>query len=134
MKNATPQVYVIAGPNGSGKTTSAKTLLPDLLNCNEYVNADSVAAALSPFNPDAVAIQAGRLMLERIHHLAERGVNFAFETTLASRTFVIFLDQCKARGYEVNILFLWCVRRILQFNVLIAVWSKEGMTFRKMLF
>lgn len=107
MKNAAPQIYVIAGPNGSGKTTSAKTLLPELLDCHEYVNADSVAAALSPFNPDAVAIQAGRLMLERIHCLADQGVNFAFETTLASRTFIIFLEQCKAMGYEINILFLW---------------------------
>lgn len=107
MKNAAPQIYVIAGPNGSGKTTSAKTLLPELLECHEYVNADSVAAALSPFNPDAVAIQAGRLMLERIHYLADQGVNFAFETTLASRTFIIFLEQCKAVGYEINILFLW---------------------------
>lgn len=107
MKNVAPQIYVIAGPNGSGKTTSAKTLLPELLDCHEYVNADSVAAALSPFNPDAVAIQAGRLMLERIKYLAERGVTFAFETTLASRTFLNFLTKCKDMGYEINILFLW---------------------------
>ncbi|MBP9729285.1 MAG: hypothetical protein KBD23_04000 [Gammaproteobacteria bacterium] len=76
MNDRAPQIYVIAGPNGSGKTTSAKTLLPELLNCHEYVNADSVAAALSPFNPDAVAIQAGRLMLERIHYLAGSICNF----------------------------------------------------------
>lgn len=107
MKNTVPQIYVIAGPNGSGKTTSAKTLLPELLECHEYVNADSVAAALSPFNPDAVAIQAGRLMLERIKHLSEHGVTFAFETTLASRTFLNFLNKCKDIGYEVNILYLW---------------------------
>lgn len=107
MKNVEPQIYVIAGPNGSGKTTSAKTLLPELLECHEYVNADSVAAALSPFNPDAVAIQAGRLMLERIKYLAERGVTFAFETTLASRTFLNFLTKCKDMGYEINILYLW---------------------------
>ncbi len=107
MNNRAPQIYVIAGPNGSGKTTSAKTLLPELLNCHEYVNADSVAAALSPFNPDAVALQAGRLMLERIHYLAGQGVDFAFETTLASRTFMSFLAHCKTLGYEINILFLW---------------------------
>lgn len=107
MNSRAPQIYVIAGPNGSGKTTSAKTLLPELLNCHEYVNADSVAAALSPFNPDAVAMQAGRLMLERIHYLAGQGVDFAFETTLASRTFMHFLENCKTLGYEVNILFLW---------------------------
>ncbi len=96
MSNREPQIYVIAGPNGSGKTTSAKTLLPELLNCHEYVNADSVAAALSPFNPDAVALQAGRLMLERIHYLAEQEVDFAFETTLASRSFIPFF----LRGQE----------------------------------
>jgi len=107
MNDNKPKIFVIGGPNGSGKTTSAKTLLPELLECHEYVNADSVAAALSPFNPDAVAIQAGRLMLERIKYLAERGVTFAFETTLASRTFLNFLTKCKDMGYEINILYLW---------------------------
>ena len=107
MNDKKPKIFVIGGPNGSGKTTSAKTLLPELLECHEYVNADSVAAALSPFNPDAVAIQAGRLMLERIKYLAERGVTFAFETTLASRTFLNFLTKCKDMGYEINILYLW---------------------------
>jgi predicted ABC-type ATPase len=99
-----PQIFVIAGPNGSGKTTSAKTLLPDMLLCYEYVNADAVAAALSPFNPDNVAMRAGRLMLERIQYLAEQHVNFAFETTLASRTFINFLNKCKENGYQINIL------------------------------
>ncbi len=107
MNDRAPQIYVIAGPNGSGKTTSAKTLLPELLNCHEYVNADSVAAALSPFNPDAVAMQAGRLMLERIHYLAGQGVDFAFETTLSSKVFIKFLNECKNKGYKVDILFLW---------------------------
>jgi len=107
MNDNKPKIFVIGGPNGSGKTTSAKTLLPELLECHEFVNADSVAAALSPFNPDAVAIQAGRLMLERIKYLAERSVTFAFETTLASRTFLNFLTKCKDMGYEINILYLW---------------------------
>jgi len=103
----TPQIYIIAGPNGSGKTTSAKTLLPELLDCYEYVNADSVAAALSPFNPDNVAMQAGRLMLGRLENLAKINKSFSFETTLASRTFIPFLTKCISNGYKVNILFLW---------------------------
>lgn len=107
MNDNQPQIFVIAGPNGSGKTTSAKTLLPEMLKCYEYVNADAVAAALSPFNPDNVAMRAGRLMLERIQYLAEQQVNFAFETTLASRTFINFLTKCKGKGYQINIIYLW---------------------------
>ncbi len=103
----TPQIYVIAGPNGSGKTTSAYTLLPELLDCYEYVNADSVAAALSPFNQDNVAMQAGRLMLERIQNLANNSKSFSFETTLASRSFIPFLNKCITKGYKVTILYLW---------------------------
>lgn len=107
MRNYKPQIFVIAGPNGSGKTTSAKKLLPEILQCNEYVNADAVAAALSPFRPEEVAMLAGRLMLERINHLASKKDDFAFETTLSSRTFIKFLNECKSNGYEINILFLW---------------------------
>ncbi len=107
MSNDKPQIFVIAGPNGSGKTTSAKKLLPKILQCNEYVNADAVAAALSPFRPEEVAMQAGRLMLDRINHLADQREDFAFESTLASRTFIKFLNECKNKGYDINILFLW---------------------------
>jgi len=107
MINNKAQIFVIAGPNGAGKTTSAKKLLPEILQCEEYVNADAVAASLSPFHPDNVAMQAGRLMLERIDYLSNQGVDFAFETTLASKTFIKFLCECKSKGYAVNILFLW---------------------------
>jgi predicted ABC-type ATPase len=86
-----PQIYMIGGPNGSGKTTSAMDLLPELLNCYEYVNADSIASALSPFSPESTAIQAGRLMLDRIHQLADKQKDFAFETTMASRKFTLSL-------------------------------------------
>ncbi len=98
---------MITGPNGAGKTTSAMALLPDLLQCQEYVNADTIAAALSPFNPTSTALKAGRLMLGRIHHLAEQKLDFAFETTGASKTFIKFLTNCKSKGYNVNILYLW---------------------------
>lgn len=97
---------MIAGPNGAGKTTSAMALMPNILNCQEYVNADTIAAALSPFNPDSVAINAGRVMLERIHLLTGQKVDFAFETTGASKSFAPFLANCKQQGYHIVILYL----------------------------
>jgi predicted ABC-type ATPase len=102
-----PRIFVIGGPNGAGKTTVAGGLLPEILECDEYVNADAIAKALSPFNMDRAAFKAGRLMLESIHGLAERRKDFAFETTMASRSFVPFLQRCRDRGYEINLLFLW---------------------------
>lgn len=102
------KIFVIAGLNGAGKTTSTKFILPALLHCEEYINADSVAAGLSPpFNPERVAQQAGRLMLEIIKYLALNNIDFAFETTLASRVFINILNKYKHQGYEINILFLW---------------------------
>jgi predicted ABC-type ATPase len=102
-----PRVFVIAGPNGAGKTTASTGLLPELLGCHEFVNADAIARALSPFNPERVVWRAGRLMLEVIHQLADSGENFAFETTLASRSLVPFLRKCQGKGYEVSLIFLW---------------------------
>lgn len=97
-----PQIYVIGGPNGAGKTTSAMSLLPELLQCKEYVNADAIAAGLSPFSPESTALQAGRLMLERIHHLATQQQDFSFETTMASRSFLSFLQNYKKQSYQIN--------------------------------
>lgn len=102
-----PNLYVIGGPNGSGKTTVALTLLPTFLDVDEYVNADAIAAGLSPLNPASMAMQAGRLMLERMQSLARQGVNFAFETTLSARTFVPFLQECKARDYAITVIYFW---------------------------
>lgn len=102
-----PLLTVIGGPNGAGKTTSALELLPRFMACYEYVNADAIAAGLSPFRPAGVALQAGRLMLARIHELAAQQVDFAFESTLASRTFVPFLQQCHESGYHIHLLYLW---------------------------
>lgn len=98
---------MIGGPNGAGKTTCAMTLLPEILKCREYVNADAIAAGLSPFSPERTAIRAGRLMVERIHSLAQMGQDFAFETTMASRSFAPFLRQCKQNCYSVSLLYLW---------------------------
>ncbi len=102
-----PNIYVIGGANGSGKTTVARLLLPSFSENFEYVNADEIASGLSPFNPESVAIRAGRLMLERLKILWESGVDFAFETTLAARTFVPFLRNCQATGYTINLIYFW---------------------------
>jgi predicted ABC-type ATPase len=102
-----PEVYVISGPNGAGKTTIALTILPSLLETFEYVNADLIASGLSAFQPESVAIQAGRIMLERLDLLANSGVNFAFETTLAARSFAPFLRKCQVQGYQVNLIYVW---------------------------
>ena len=81
-----PKLYIIAGCNGAGKTTASYTVLPEMLGCREFVNADEIAKGLSPFNPESVAIEAGRLMLQRMDDLLSEGEDFAFETTLATKT------------------------------------------------
>ena len=100
-------LFMIGGPNGAGKTTTAFSLMPELIHCDEYINADAVAASLSPFKPDSVAIQAGRIMLQRIYNLVKSRANLAFETTMASKTFQTLLKQCKRDGYQVNLFYLW---------------------------
>lgn len=82
-----PNLVIIAGSNGSGKSTAAPVLLQNAVHINNFVNADVIAQGLCAFQPEKVAIQAGRVMLDRIHQLADEGATFAFETTLASRTF-----------------------------------------------
>ncbi|HET6256538.1 MAG TPA: zeta toxin family protein [Puia sp.] len=102
-----PNLYIIAGCNGAGKTTASLTILPEILHCREFVNADNIAAGLSPFNPDSVAIEAGRLMLSRIHELMQSGVDFAFETTLATRSYVSLIKTAQQQGYKATLLFIW---------------------------
>jgi predicted ABC-type ATPase len=102
-----PRVVVIGGPNGAGKTTSAATLLPNGLFVLEFVNADGIAAGLSAFSPEKVAINAGRVMLARLSELARARSSFAFETTLASRSFVPFLRGLKEDGYLVHLIYIW---------------------------
>ena len=98
-------LYVIAGCNGAGKTTASVTVLPEMLKCREFVNADEIAAGISPFNPEGVAIQSGRLMIDRIIQLLKDGETFAFETTLATRSYVKLIQLAKKRGYFVTLLF-----------------------------
>lgn len=101
------KLYVIAGCNGAGKTTASYTILPEILDCKEFVNADEIARGLSPFQPERAGIQAGRLMLTRIKTLLESGENFAFETTLSTKTYVNFLKVAKEKGYQITLLFFW---------------------------
>ncbi len=105
--NGTPALYIIAGCNGAGKTTASMTVLPEVLHCREFVNADEIAKGLSPFRPEEVAVQAGRLMLERIDSLLTRGETFAIETTLATRSYAGLVRRAKAAGYTVLLLFFW---------------------------
>ena len=105
MKNKA--VYIIAGPNGSGKTTFARLFLPDYVNCPNFVNADLIAQGLAPFEPSAAAIKAGKLVLQQINEYAERGVDFAFETTLSGKSYISLLAEFKARGYALHLFFLW---------------------------
>lgn len=102
-----PSVYILAGPNGAGKSTFARLFLPEYADCKEFVNADLIAAGLSPFNPESLAIEAGRLMLERIETLARSRVDFGFETTLAGRGLVSQISRLRWEGYWVNLFFLW---------------------------
>ena len=101
-----PTVVVIAGPNGAGKSTAAPFLLKQALGILEFVNADQIAAGLSAYSPETVSFEAGRIMLKRLHDLAAAKVSFAFESTLSSRTFALFLTRCKAQGYKVQIFYV----------------------------
>jgi len=102
-----PTVYVIAGPNGAGKTTFATEFLPEFVQCREFLNADLIAAGLSPFAPETQNLRAGRLLLERIRELTDARQDFAFETTLAGRTYLKLLSEMKGSGYRVLLFFLW---------------------------
>ncbi len=100
-------LYIIAGCNGAGKTTASFTLLPEILDCKEFVNADEIAKGLSPFQPEKVSFEAGRIMLNRINELLENEENFAFETTLATKSYKSKITKAKTKNYNVTIIFFW---------------------------
>jgi predicted ABC-type ATPase len=100
-------LFIIAGCNGAGKTTASFTILPDILDCKEFVNADEIAKGLSPFQPEKVSFEAGRIMLKRIDELLKSDKNFAFETTLATKSYRSVIAQAKENGYFISMLFFW---------------------------
>ena len=102
-----PNLIVIAGPNGAGKSTAAEVILGGLLRLDNFVNADTIARGLSRFNPEGAAFQAGRLMLARLQQLADDREDFAFETTLASRTFAPWIAKRREHGYTFHLHYLW---------------------------
>lgn len=102
-----PNVYVVAGPNGSGKTTFAREFLPNYAKCNHFVNADLIANGLSPFDPRIVALKAGKLVLTRIREFTKSGEDFGFETTLSGRSHFKMFRRLNEAGYKVHLFFLW---------------------------
>lgn len=100
-------VYVIAGPNGAGKTTFASEFLPRYADSPAFINADTIARGLSGFSPDAVALKAGRILLEQIEAYAVKRADFAFETTLSGTNYLARLKKLKTQGYTIHLFFLW---------------------------
>jgi predicted ABC-type ATPase len=106
-KSAHPNCYIIAGPNGAGKTTFATEFLPRFANCRNFINADLIARGLSPFDPDAGMLRAGRTVLERIAEFTEARTDFAFETTLSGRSYAPLLRGVKKAGFRLHMFYLW---------------------------
>jgi predicted ABC-type ATPase len=102
-----PTIYIIAGSNGAGKSTAANVILPQFLNCKEFVNADAIAAGLSPFQPETVSFQAGRIMLNRIKELIGEEKSFAFETTLTAKSYIPLLYEAKKKKYRIVLFYFW---------------------------
>jgi hypothetical protein len=101
------ELYIIAGPNGVGKTTFARTFLPKYADCKNFVNADLIAQGMSPFSPETAAIRAGRLVLSEIAFFSQRRVSFGFETTLSGRSYLRLIQRLKRKGYRVHLFFLF---------------------------
>ncbi|MEA5260699.1 zeta toxin family protein [Arcicella aquatica] len=100
-------LYIIAGCNGAGKTTASFYILPNVLDCKEFVNADEIAKGLSPFQPEKVSLEAGKIMLNRIDELLEKNLDFALETTLSSKAYAKTIQRAQQKGYFVTLLFFW---------------------------
>ena len=100
-------IYIIGGCNGAGKTTASFTILPDIIDCKEFVNADEIAKGLSPFQPESVSFEAGRIMLQRIEEMVKQGRVFAFETTLSSKIYRKRIESARMQGYSVFLFYFW---------------------------
>ena len=102
-----PKLYIISGCNGSGKTTASYSLLPEILNCYQFVNSDEFAKSLSPFDPAAASVSASRYMLLKCRYLLDRRQNFCIETTLATRSLLKTSQEAQSHGYEITLLYFW---------------------------
>ena len=102
-----PRLFIISGCNGSGKTTASYSVLPEMLECTQYVNSDEFAKSIAPFDPDSASVSAGRFMLMRIKYLFDRKEDFCIESTLATRSLLRMLREAKANGYTVTLIYLW---------------------------
>lgn len=116
MTEDSPTIIVLGGPNGAGKTSSARTLLADTLSVLTFVNADVIAQGLAGFDPDSAAIEASRIMLDRLRALAARRESFAFETTLAARSYAAWLHELRQTGYIVHLIYFWLATADLAVN------------------
>lgn len=121
-----PTLYIIAGPNGAGKTTAAYNLLPGVFETVEFVNADEIARGISPLNPEGVAFQAGRIMLERLEDLVNKQISFAFETTLSGLSYLKFVEAAKSTGYNMVMFFVYLSSAELAQNRVLSRVSKGG--------
>lgn len=118
-------LYIIAGCNGAGKTTASHTILPYVLDCREFVNADEIAKELAPFHPESAAFEAGRIMLNKIDALMEKEESFSFETTLSAKSYHLLIKRAKERGFTITLLFFW-LRSIDLAKVRVATRVLEG--------
>ena len=102
-----PRLFIISGCNGAGKTTASYSLLPEMLECSQFVNSDEFAKSLSPFDPSSVTVTASRYMLLKIRYLLEKKADFCIETTLATRSLLKMIAEAKENGYEVIVFYFW---------------------------
>lgn len=102
-----PNLYIISGCNGAGKTTASYAMFPQMLDCKEFINADEIAKGLSPFQPETVSIEAGRIMIMRMNEMLRMQEDFAIETTLATKSYANFIKRAQAEGYFVTLIYFW---------------------------
>lgn len=100
-------IFILGGPNRAGKTTAANVLLPEKLRLHAFLNADEIARRISPDNVEAAAFEAGRLMIERMRGMVRDGQSFAFETTCSGRSYIRLLNECRAAGWRISLIYLW---------------------------
>src|SRR6184192_2374465 len=127
-----PSIYIIAGPNGVGKTTFAREFLPNYADCRNFVNADLIAQGMAPFSPETAAFRAGKLMLTEIDLLAQRRADFGFETTLSGRSYLRLIGRLKNQGYAVHFFFLWLSNVDLALSRIRGRVSEEVMTCQRL--